>query len=98
MFELINNYLIKLDMNDVKKSAARWGTATGVASLMGLSYLHGFVYPRTEAEALINRVNRQDNRISRQDDRINRVEDKLLNQLSSIQDKLDKTLEEIRKR
>jgi len=41
--------------------AYQWMTATAVAAVIGLFYIHGFIFPRTEASALIKRVDRLEN-------------------------------------
>jgi len=56
------------------KELGKWTAGTGTASLIGILYLHGFIFPRTEADALVNRVDRIEPRI---ESRLTRIETKI---------------------
>ena len=48
----------------------KWAGATAVAAVVFLSYIHGFIFTRSEADTLIKRVDTLEERILHRLDRI----------------------------
>jgi len=62
----------------IKKPIAKWIGGTGAASIVALVYIHGFIFPRTEAVALIKRVDRIEERVEKRLEKIDTKLDQLL--------------------
>jgi hypothetical protein len=60
-----------------KMKPIQWIVATAIASVMMLSYVHGFVFPRTEGEGLTRKLDTLDPVLRDINTRLSRIEGSL---------------------
>ena len=59
------------------KMVVYWSVATAVAAILMLGYVHGFIYPRTEAEKLEKAVDKNTARLENTSNQLNVIEGKI---------------------